>query len=209
MHRLVRLQPLASASTYRTSPPVWRSTDRSIGSQRSQRIGQISGARCLDVGKDRDATPVAGVHVSVVLHHQQIDHLSSVRQCAMQMVQRRPAVLIACVRQAWFVRQQRAKPVGSIAAAKEPIAAQVCVCFVDTRDGCDADQGISRDVSHVFITVGVDESGNFESWSAKYEKSFFWRFSMRQLVVHERVIGPALSNPSGHPDRAVRRRRPS
>jgi hypothetical protein len=104
-----------SAPIYRTSPPVWRSTGRSIGSQGSQTIGQISGARCHDVGKDRDATPVAGVHVGVVLH-QQIDHHGSVRQCAVQTVQRRPAVLIACVRQAWIVRQQRAKPVGSIAA---------------------------------------------------------------------------------------------
>lgn len=47
---------------------------------------------------------------------QQIDHLNSVRQCAVQTVQRRPAVLIACVRETWIVRQQRAKPVGSIAA---------------------------------------------------------------------------------------------
>jgi hypothetical protein len=39
-----------------------------------------------------------------------------VRQCAVQTVQRRPAVFIACVRQAWIVRQQHANPVGSIAA---------------------------------------------------------------------------------------------
>ena len=78
-------------------------------------ISQISGAHSHDVGKDRDPTPVAGVHVGVVLH-QQIDHLGSVRQCAVQTVQRRPAVFIACVRQAWIVRQQHANPVGSIAA---------------------------------------------------------------------------------------------
>jgi hypothetical protein len=45
-----------------------------------------------------------------------IEHLGSVRQCAVQTVQRRPAVLIACVRQTWIVRQQRTKPVASIAA---------------------------------------------------------------------------------------------
>ena len=87
----------------------------SIGSQGSQTIGQISGARCHDVGKDRDPMPVASVHVGMVLH-QQIDHLGSVRQCAVQTVQRRPAVFIACIRKAWIVRQQHANPVGSIAA---------------------------------------------------------------------------------------------
>jgi hypothetical protein len=49
-----------SAPIYRTSPPVWQSTLRSIGSQGSQTIGQISGARCHDVGKERDATPGRG-----------------------------------------------------------------------------------------------------------------------------------------------------
>ena len=76
----------------------------SIGSQQSQTIGQIGGAQCHDVGKDCDAAPVAGIHVGVVLH-QQIDYLGSVRQSAVQTVQRRPAVLIACVRQAWIARQ--------------------------------------------------------------------------------------------------------
>ena len=104
-----------SAQMYRTLLAVWRSTGGSIGSEGSQTIGQISGARCHDVGKDRDPTPVAGVHAGIVLH-EQIDHLGSVRQCAVQMVQRRPAVFIACVRQVWIVRQQHANPVGSIAA---------------------------------------------------------------------------------------------
>jgi hypothetical protein len=114
-------QETVGANAYRTSPPGWRSTGRSIGSQRSQTIGQIIGARCHDVGKDRDATPVAGVYVGVVLH-QQINHLGSGGQCAVQAVQRRPAVLIACVRRTWIVRQQRAKPVRSIAANLVTIA---------------------------------------------------------------------------------------
>jgi hypothetical protein len=51
-----------------------------------------------------------------VVLHQQIDYLGSVAQCGVQTVQRRPGVFIACIRQAWIVRQQHANPVGSIAA---------------------------------------------------------------------------------------------
>src|SRR5467141_3192754 len=45
--------------------------------------------------------------------------------------------------------------------------------------------------------------------SAEYEKSFFWRPSIRQLVVSEHVTGPALSDTSSHPDRALWRRWPA
>ena len=113
-----RFQPLVRkpvGADLQNFTSMWRSIGGSIGSQGSQTIGQISGARCQDVGKDRDPTQVAGVHVGVV-PHQQIDHLGSVRQCAVQTVQRRPTAFVACVRQAWIVRQQRANPVEAIAA---------------------------------------------------------------------------------------------
>src|SRR5258708_27787882 len=62
--------------------------------------------------------------------------------------------------------------------------------------------------SEVRLASGNRRDDKARERSAEYEKSFFGRPSVRQLVVCEHVVSPALSDTSGHPDRALRRRRP-